>query len=279
MDKQLAVLAVSAFCIFYTCSVSAQQNAIHMFLDENCRVSTQPDNLPILASSCPIGRALYQGISPNINLDGFYWAQCGANVEPFSSSPLLKKLTSVTHSQLVQSYDGEYYRCLTGPYRKYEDAKKVAHYASKLLKVDAFIRESQLVKQSSSTFTNNQSNEPKSKVIPNNGAVIMNRTVIGELSYFIPVFHDNSFSFFNENDKRWNRFTYQNALSTCKSLNAELIKGDDFEQLIQHESVETWPKTLPYWVEGGYVRNFEGKQYSSTKNSKLYLMCRQSRER
>nr|PMJ45149.1 hypothetical protein BCU22_05570 [Vibrio cyclitrophicus] len=243
----------------------------------------QTRELPMLASSCPIGRALYQGITPNVNIDGFYWAQCGASKKPFSSSLLLEKLVSETRSQLVQAYDGEYYRCLTGPYRKYEDANQVAHYASKLLSIDVFVRENQLVKPIPSELNSRAQPQPqpKPKAMTNNDTVnpfIMNRTEVDDLSYFIPVFHDNSFSFYREQDQVWNRFTYSKAVSACESLNAKLVNGEDFERLSKHESLETWPKKLPYWIDGGYVRNFEGQEYSSTKNSKLYLMCRQPLE-
>ncbi|NOH36566.1 hypothetical protein [Vibrio chagasii] len=183
---------------------------------------------------------------------------------------------SVTRSNLVQAYDGEYYRCLTGPYRKYEDANQVARYASKFLGIDVFVREGQIVKQTSSKL--NSSAQSKQRAIPSNETVepiITNRTTIGDLSYFIPVFHGNSFSFYHEKDKSWNRFTYSEAVSACESLNAKLVNKDDLERLSKHESLETWPQILPYWIEGGYVRNFKGEEYSSTKNSKLYLRCRQ----
>lgn len=280
MNRPFALLTMSVFCALCTSSVFAQENVVSSFLEKNCRVSTQQSrDLPVLDSSCPIGRALYQGISPNVNIDGFYWAQCGAGKKSFSSSLLLEKLVSVTRSNLVQAYDGEYYRCLTGPYRKYEDANQVARYASKLLGIDVFVREGQIVKPTSSELNSSAlSAQPKQRAILSNETVepiITNRTVIGDLSYFIPVFHGNSFSFYHEKDKSWNRFTYSKAVSACESLNAKLVNGDDLERLSKHESLETWPQMLPYWIEGGYIRNFEGEEYSSTKNSKLYLMCRQ----
>ncbi|MEZ9798389.1 SPOR domain-containing protein [Vibrio cyclitrophicus] len=279
MNKQLALLTIGMVYVLSIPSVSAQENVVSSFLEENCRVSMQPHDLPVLASTCPLGQALYKGISPNANLNGFYWVQCGASTEPFSSLLLLEKLASVTSSHLVQSHDGEYYRCLTGPYYKYEDANQVARYASKLLSIDVFVRESQLVKPVVSVFNSSVENaESKQQILPSNELVdpiIINRTEIGDLSYFIPVFYDDSFSFYSEKDKEWNRFTYSKAVSACESLNAELVNSDDLKRLSQHESVDTWPKILPYWIIGGYVRNFEGEEYSSTKNSKLYLMCRQ----
>lgn len=276
MNRPFALLTMSVLCTLCTSSAFAQESAVSQFLERNCSVSKQPHGLPMLTSSCPIGRALYQDISPNVNIDGFYWAQCGASKKPFSSSLLLEKLVSVTRSNLVQAYDGEYYRCLTGPYRQYEDANKVTRYASELLGIDVFVREGQIVEQTFSEL--NSSAQPKLRAMLSNETVdpiITNRTVIGNLSYFIPIFHGSSFSFYREKDKVWNRFTYSKAVSACESLNAELVNGRDLEQLSQHESVGTWPQMLPYWIKGGYVRNFEGEEYSSTKNSKLYLMCRQ----
>ncbi|WP_234498107.1 hypothetical protein [Vibrio maritimus] len=273
MTKALssAVLGVLVMSQVHAAEVNITE--VEQFIRQNCSISTAEQGLPSLSASCPIGHGIYQGMEPSSPEKNFFWVQCGADIHSMNESQLTRKVVEITENNVVQSYDGEYYRCLNGPYEAYKDAVQVNRYMSRLLGIEGFVRQvflnEQLLKDGGGLQDNKGSG--LSMVEP----TLLNHTQVGGIVLFIPVYYDDKLSFYREANSFWNRMTLKDATKVCLSLDAELIKGEDIDLLEQHENAASWPSVIPFWTQSGNVRAFGGKTYTSTENSKFYIACRQ----
>ncbi|MCG9663208.1 hypothetical protein L1D26_09060 [Vibrio mediterranei] len=243
------------------------ESAVTEYVQERCDTTLYSSFLPLLSSDCPIGKGLYGNDQPD-EKPAFYWVQCGASSKPFHVDDTHRKVAIATQSNLVQSFDGEYYRCLSGPYSQYIDAKVVGRYISSLIKKETFLRQHVLISANHSQMTSVLKSYNESKV------VLENQQQVGEQVFFIPTYPESQRTSNWEVNQRWQRFSYEVAKQTCLSLNASLVTKPDIEALKRHIDVAAWPTALPFWLDEEQAAFLSGKSVSATPKSKLYLMCK-----
>ncbi|PTC04809.1 hypothetical protein C9980_10935 [Vibrio mediterranei] len=259
----LTVLLINSFPLL----ALEHESAATEYVQERCDTTRYSSFLPLLSPDCPIGQGLYGNDEPD-EKPAFYWVQCGASSNPFHVDDTHRKVAIATQSNLVQSFDGEYYRCLSGPYFQYIDAKVVGRYISSLIKKETFLRQHVFISANRSQVTSvlKSYNEPK--------VVIETQQQVGEQTFFIPTYPESPRISNWEANQRWQRFSYEVAKQTCQSLNASLVTKPDIEALKRHIDVTAWPVALPFWLDEEQAAFLSGKSVSATPKSKLYLMCK-----
>ncbi|MGR5362897.1 hypothetical protein ACPV54_18675 [Vibrio mediterranei] len=259
----LTVLLINSFPLL----ALEHESVVTEYVQERCDTTRYSSFLPLLSPDCPIGKGLYGNDEPD-DKPAFYWVQCGASSKPFHVDDTHRRVAIATQNNLVQSFDGEYYRCLIGPYSQFIDAKMVGRYISSLIKKETFLRQHVLIPVNRVQVTSVLKSYNESK------AVLENQQQIGEQIFFIPTYPESQRTSNWEVNQRWQRFSYEVAKQTCQSLNASLITKPDIEALQRHIDVAAWPKALPFWLDEQQAAFLDGKSVSATTKSKLYLVCK-----
>lgn len=128
-------LAGIALCALPLMSPSAMAEE---FLCDATQSSTQ--ELPMLDTSCPIGKGLWGKQQPRGQQSNF-WIQCGLLVEPLALAQA-KPIYARISTDVWMKKEGKDYRCLIGPYTDFSQAKRDLSQVKQLTTYkEAFIRE------------------------------------------------------------------------------------------------------------------------------------------
>ncbi|WP_428798857.1 SPOR domain-containing protein [Vibrio kasasachensis] len=300
--KLLTVVALSG--AWLASPASAEE-----FLCDAKQTSTQ--ELPLLSSSCPIGKGLWGKQQPKGEKSTF-WIQCGVLAKPLSVDEA-KSIYQHISTDVWAKIEGKNARCLIGPYQDFAQASKDLK-AVKSLKPykQAFIREvvEGVTKTSGSVIdkpikTNTRTaaaakvtSERQSTTIippvkpakvaakkntpvvessePESLEISIRREVkVGNVHYKVPYLPFSDAQFYMEYDKPWNRLNFETATKVCQQLNMRLPNKQQWQALLEAKVMKSnqWPMFLPYWGAENTALFTSGKITTTSGKSLLNVMC------
>lgn len=226
--------------------------------------ATQSSNaqLPLLESSCPIGKGMWGKAQPSRQSTHF-WIQCGVFSQPLSVSRAQKLYQDISTDVWLKK-ERENYRCLIGPYEDYQtvlsewrDIRKKKGYDK------VFIRQVVQLK--------GHQHKPHDYPTPSTRRL----TKINGIEYRVPYTMNNNDQFYMEHELPWNRLDYQAALKTCEHLGMKLSTAEQWQTLLDEEVMhkDKWPIHLPYWGANRQGLFSNGKIRELTGTSLLNVLC------
>ena len=266
---------LSCMSVFSAASTNAQE-----FLCDAVQSSAQ--ELPLLASSCPIGDGLW-GKKPSRNKQSIYWIQCGVLAKPLTLAQA-KVIYQHISTDVWAKLEGRNARCLIGPYQDFAQAQKELVAVKKIKPYQqAFIRE--VVRKSPVNSAE--------KVIPSGKAAVPLATQntesqwnkleisvrheikIGDVSFKVPYLPLSDEQFYMEYDKPWSRLDFAMANKVCHDLDMKIPTKEHWDTLLEAQVMQTnqWPMQLPYWGRGHTALFASGKVTQTSGKSLLNVMC------
>lgn len=275
------------------------------FLCDAKQTSTQ--ELPLLSSSCPIGKGLWGKRQPKGEKSTF-WIQCGVLAKPLSVDEA-KSIYQHISTDVWAKIEGKNARCLIGPYQDFVLASKELTAVKRLKPYkQAFIREvvaggvakASVKKDSKSDplVTKKAAAERQSttiippakpaKVAPIKTApaiaevesksleiTIRREVKVGNMHFKVPYLPFSDDQFYMEYDKPWNRLNYDKASKVCQALNMGLPNKQQWQMLLDANVMKSnqWPMFLPYWGAENTAMFTSGKVTTTSGKSLLNVMC------
>jgi hypothetical protein len=251
--------------------------------------ATQTSNaqLPLLESSCPIGKGMWGKVTPNKE-STYFWIQCGVFSQPLSVSRA-KNLYQHISTDVWFKKEREHFRCLIGPYEDYQMAQRewrdirrqkgygnvfirqvmqpmTQHQATKAAKKRQQPNTSGPVRQSNiGQNTNHSYPTPSTRRF----------TKINGIEYKVPYTMNSNDQFYMEHELPWNRLDYAAALKTCEELGMTLSTAEQWQTLLNAKVMhkDKWPVHLPYWGSKRQGLFSNGKIRELTGTSLLNVLC------
>lgn len=229
-------------------------------LKDLCRYTPMLESgVPLLSTSCPLGKGLWGEIHP-IKTESYFWIQCGVYQTPVKVphvSPLLEKLNKPVWNKTSPSG----YHCLIGPYTDYLSALKGQQQVRKIKAFkNSTLREIDLsalnLPESPSVYIQRQFNTQNYSVM------------LPFVAHYIE-------GPYREKGELWGRMTYQNAIHTCQEQNLSL-PDERFWQDANSSDVfntQNLPSSVPYWGESKQAYFSSGKKHPATEQSLLNVIC------
>ena len=295
--KLLTVVALSG--IWLALPASAEE-----FLCDARQTSTQ--ELPLLSSSCPIGKGLWGKQQPKGEQSTF-WIQCGVLAKPLSVDEA-KVIYPHISTDVWAKIEGKNARCLIGPYQDFAKASKDLKAVKNLKSYqEAFIREvvegatrasvktasktSPLVAEKAVAARQSTTIIPPAKpakVAPIKAApvaaavesksleiTIRREVKVANMHFKVPYLPFSDDQFYMEYDKPWNRLSYEKANEVCQALNMSLPNKQQWQTLLDANVMKSnqWPMFLPYWGAENTALFTSGKVTTTSGKSLLNVMC------
>ncbi|WP_342651593.1 SPOR domain-containing protein [Vibrio metschnikovii] len=253
------------------------------------------EQLPVLASHCPIGDGLWGNSQPRSSQSQF-WIQCGLLDKPLSLEQA-KLIYQQISTHVWMKPEGRATRCLIGPYDSFTQARSELMLVNNLAAYrDAFIREIRPSAPPSSTVTTPTTDSPakqaERKVAESGVAAIQplrsarpvsvsedveirHQATINGTTYVVPYSFAKNKSFYMEHNQPWNRLSYDEARTLCQQQTMRLVNQQEWQQLLTSQIAERdqWPLYIPYWGEGRKGLFASGKVTQLQGNSKLNVLC------
>nr|WP_228481492.1 SPOR domain-containing protein [Vibrio fluminensis] len=263
--------------------------------------------LPLLTSSCPIGKGLWGKQQPR-GSESTFWIQCGVLSKPLSLDEA-KVIYQHISTDVWGKIEGKNARCLIGPYQDFATASKELQAVKKLKSYEqAFIRE--VVKGAPAVKKTNKTqaveHTPVEKTAParqtttlippvkpqkvtavkatpvltptteNKLEISIRREIkIGDLSFKVPYLPFGDDQFYMEYDKPWTRLNFAKASQVCHALNMEVPSREQWQTLLDADVMQSnqWPMYLPYWGAENSALFTSGKMTTTSGKSLLNVMC------
>ncbi|PMJ99147.1 SPOR domain-containing protein [Vibrio sp. 10N.261.55.A7] len=289
--KLLSITAMAFPLLFQ--SASADE-----FLCDATQAST--NELPVLDTSCPIGKGLWGNQKPRGEQSSF-WIQCGVLSKPLSLAKA-KSIYQHISTDVWSKPESSGYRCLIGPYDDFARARKeLAAVKTEPVYKESFIREvvkgakpevSQASPKKPSTskpaMAKPVAKESMAVVAPallappveapaseEEKVVVRLKATIEGLEYRLPYSNLNDSQFYMEHGLPWNRVSYESATDICHSMGMRLPVENEWTKLLESNVMkgDNWPMHLPYW---GFERKgmFTSGKISQLKGTSLLnVLC------
>ncbi len=299
--KLLTMMALGGAC--FTLPVSAEA-----FLCDATQASAQ--ELPLLASSCPIGKGLWGKQQPRGDQSTF-WIQCGVLSKPLSVDEA-KLIYQHISTDVWAKIEGKNARCLIGPYQDFSTANKELKAVKKLQQYkEAFVREvvkgapPVVEKTKLAPAVVSKSSTPKAatparqsttiippassakiepiKTVPEKAAAksdkleisIRRELKVGNLHFKVPYLPFSDDQFYMEYDIPWNRLDFARANHVCQVLGMEVPNPQQWQTLLAADVMKShqWPMYLPYWGADNSALFTSGRVTQTSGKSLLNVMC------
>lgn len=272
------------------------------------------NSLPVLSDGCPVGKGLWGKQLPPKDAHSF-WIQCGVFGKPLSlaeakpiydviSTDVWMKPEKSHYRCLVGPYDSY-------PIARVELQKvqKIAKYKQSFIRTfgaseaqqtaSAPVPKAKPTPKTAAPKTVTPPAVPKKMSPPPAAAPVMaaapkpqpqvpvpastsasqieirKSAKLDGFEFVIPFIESKSVLFYMENDKPWNRMSYDEASKTCASLNMKLATVPQWKKFLNSGLMqkENWPIYLPYWGQGSVGLFTSGKTSQLKGTSLLNVMC------
>lgn len=251
----------------------------------------------VLAASCPIGHGLWGSKQPQ-KLDSQYWIQCGM-LKNKPSSYVFEQINKKVSAKAWVKKEPAGYRCLIGPYQRYQNAKTdqitlrsdssfrgaiirevlmndkniaIVADTGAVKKITAVKVAPKVPKVEKKVFTADLNIQ---QILTAEDVEIRRSAKVENKNYAIPFLLDNNDSFYMENEIAWSRATFDASSLACDHLSMRLVTADEWQTLRKSGVMEQekWPQHLPYWGEKKQAMFSNGTTRKLNDSSLLNVVC------